>query len=657
MAFAVRRLARVLAVVVVGSALVAPSAARAAESAFATAEVAANTYFPQLEHNVADVVGTLSDGASFAASFLQNFEQTGGVERWGYPTSAIFEETPGTLTQYYQRGVIDWRPPPSGEAHTFLRRLAWDYVGGGLGGSEDQGVELGLTNPNPGDEFGPWGHKVANVSVEGVDIGFADFFHRLGGVASFGFPKTDARRDDHPQAVLHDPTRLVDGRIRQYFQAAVLEYHPESSHAPVKLGLLGDTLRNTRYPGDAWRRYAVFGSEAPFAVGERIETKLERRRGTHGSTVEDVADFLQVSLLRVNTDVGCGTGFFVTESGYAVTTWNLVRNARIIQVSGPGGRDEGALLIAGDAYLNIALIRVPGDDHIPVIWGDSNGLDAQVELVTLGYEAERMARAGAIGCQAEPTSATTSLSGVNSNRWLGVQPGINVGQMGGPVALRTGHVVGVLTPRYPVNGGIADLVPAASAQPVVESWIDEVSRGGTPTLPHRPRFDPDVLAERDWEPCPGTPGPDGTITVRGAKIEFTATVQLSPYKVPVGLIQFRDAYSPELGNRDLVYFGPLGTASGGISMLTWLRDSVGSYSRLREGGHEDIVIGGSFHIRFVYDSSSVALYINGQAAHLESGLPYGDYIWFQVECLASTGSPDMFYHNLRITGIAPPENW
>ena len=654
-ALGVRRLARVLTLVVVGAALVAPSPARAVEPAFATAEVAATTYFPQLEHNVADVVGAFTDGASFAASFLQNFAQTGRVERWGYPTSAIFEETPGTLTQYYQRGVIDWRPPPSGGAHTFLRRLAWDYLGGGLGGSEDQGVELGLSNPNPGDELGPWGHRVANLSVEGVAIGFADFFHRLGGVASFGFPKTDARRDDHPQAVLHDPTRPVDSRIRQYFQAAVLEYHPESSHALVKLRLLGDTLRDSRYPADAWQRYVAFGPEAPFAVGDRIETNLPKRLGPHGSTVDDVAAFLEPSLLRVDTDVGCGSGFFVTESGYAVTAWNLVAHARTHQVSSPRGYTAWAQLVAGDAELNVALLKVPGDDHIPVIWGDSNSLDAQVELVALGYDAAQVGNLAAIGCQSEPTPKLISLSNVNFNRWLGIRPRYNVGHDGGPLALRTGHVVGVATARYPGDNKIDDMIPAAEAQPLVASWIDELSRGGTPTLPYRPRFDQIVLAERDRLSCSGTGDASGTIDVHGGKIELTATVVLNASGVAVGGLGFRDISEPRWTKFEDVYFGRLSYGRG-LFTVSWIRYHEEGHTIIRSGGLPGSSIGESFHIRFVYDSGSVGFYINGEAVHLESGLPYSDNIRLRLSCHGILGSPAMFYDGLRIIGIPPWRN-
>ena len=655
MAFALRRLARVLVLMAVGGALVAPSTVRAAEPAFATAEVAATTYFEQLEHNVADVVGKFADGASYSATFLQNFEQTGGIERWGYPTSAIFEETPGSLTQYYQRGVIDWRPPPSGGAHTFLRRLAWDYVGGGLGGSEDQGVELGLTNPNPGDELGPWGHKVSNASVEGVDIGFADFFHRLGGVASFGFPKTDARRDDHPEAVLHDPTRPVDSRIRQYFQAAVLEYHPESAHAPVKLRLLGDTLRDSRYPGESWRRYMAFGPEAPLEVGDRIETNLPKRLGPHGSTVDDVAAFLEPSLLRVDTDVGCGSGFLVTESGYAVTTWNLVAHARTHQVSSPRGFRAWAQLVAGDAELNLALLRVPGDDHIPALWGDSNGLDAQAELVALGYDAAQVGNLAAIGCQSEPTPKAISLSNENFNRWLGIRPRYDVGHDGGPVASRTGYVVGVSTARYPGDRRIDDMIPAAEAQPLVASWIDELSRGGTPTLPYRPRFDQIVLAERDRLACSGTGDRSGTIEVHGGKIELTATVVLTASGTAVGGLSFSDISDSRRTKFEDVYFGRLSYGRGLFS-VSWIRYHEVGHTVMRSGGLPGSSIGESFQLRFVYDSGSVGLYIDGSAVHLESGLPYSENIWLRLNCHGVLGAPAMFYDGLRISGIPPWRN-
>ena len=161
-----------------------------------------------------------------------------------------------TLTQFYQRGAVDFHNLGSG--WILERRLAWDYIGGALG-SVDQGFEPGLTNPHPGQLSGPWGHKISNLAVDGTEVGFLDFYLRMGGIESFGFPKTDARVDTATPGRLRDPG-LTPGIIRQYFQSAVFEFHPGDPNEPVKLSLIGDSLRNRLVPE---HRFEVAFSAAP----------------------------------------------------------------------------------------------------------------------------------------------------------------------------------------------------------------------------------------------------------------------------------------------------------------------------------------------------------------------------------------------------------
>lgn len=230
----------------------------------ASATVTANLYVTdptglntELNHNVPNL-NVMVDGQLRSANFKDHFEETGGVERWGLPTSETFEETPGTLTQYYQRGVVDFhRRDDLGGIWLVERRLAWDFVGGGLGGSTDQGVEPQITNPNEGVVL-EWGHKISDFDVNGTDVGFRRFFDQLGGTKSFGLPKTDARGDSGEAGMLLAPG--VDlGWVRQYFQAAVFEYHPEAPEGfKVQLSLLGDTLRNQNYPNDSWAGLTPF---------------------------------------------------------------------------------------------------------------------------------------------------------------------------------------------------------------------------------------------------------------------------------------------------------------------------------------------------------------------------------------------------------------
>lgn len=220
-----------------------------------------------LQHNVPRLSVTVG-AETLTADFQEFFERTGGLQRWGFPTSEVHVEETGTLTQYYQRGVVDFhRRVDLGNIYVLERRLTWDYFGGGQGGSPDLGVEPGTVNNNTGEQLGPWNHKVSNFSVGGVRTGFLDFFNAFGGVQAFGFPKTEARVDTNAAGTVHIAAATA-GFTRQYFQAAVMEHHPQDSQAPVKLRLLGDDLRNQKYPDDAWANFAAFGAAVPLAAGQ-----------------------------------------------------------------------------------------------------------------------------------------------------------------------------------------------------------------------------------------------------------------------------------------------------------------------------------------------------------------------------------------------------
>lgn len=256
-----------LATLTAGASAVGAAAPQVDESLYLRDEIGNN---PVLSHNIPNLLLTI-DGAEHRASFRDHFLVTGGVERWGLATSEVMVEEEGSLTQYYQRGVVDYhRRPDLGDAWVLERRLAWDYVGGGRANSTDQGTEPDILNPHPGIELGPWGHRVSDFDLNGNQIGFRQFFDRLGGVASFGFPKTDARVDTGSPGTLLAPGSTT-GFVRQYFQAAVFEHHPSDPRAPVKLSLLGDVLRDLSYPDQYWYSLVPFRGAPPLADGDPYE--------------------------------------------------------------------------------------------------------------------------------------------------------------------------------------------------------------------------------------------------------------------------------------------------------------------------------------------------------------------------------------------------
>ena len=249
-----------------------PASSLAATPSFGTATVTDNLFMADevntsLRHNIPNLQ-VFAGGQQRNADFKSHFESTGGLERWGLPISEVFEEEPGALTQYYQRGAVDFHIRQDlGGSWVLERRLTWDYMGGGLGGSVDMGVEPHVTNPHAGVLVGPWGHKISNVDITGKRTGFRDFFDRLGGVQSFGFPKTDAREDTGAAGMLL-AQGATPGIVRQYFQAAVFEHFPDNPpQYRVQLTLLGDFLRNLAYPNNRWASLTPFLAAAELRTG------------------------------------------------------------------------------------------------------------------------------------------------------------------------------------------------------------------------------------------------------------------------------------------------------------------------------------------------------------------------------------------------------
>ncbi len=218
----------------------------------------------ELPHNLVDLRVRL-DGRLWTVDFRHYYESTGGLVRWGWPISEPLRESASVVSQYFQRGVMDWSPDGRGERSLFPRPT-WELLGGGRGGSLNMGVEPHVTSTQEGAVVGTWNHRVSNFAVDGTFVGFEDFYEQYGGQAQFGAPRTEARTDTGEPGTVMDP-RASRGVIRQYFQNAVLEHVP-GLEPPVELRLIGDSLRDRLYPNGGWRGLAPFQDAAAVEVGE-----------------------------------------------------------------------------------------------------------------------------------------------------------------------------------------------------------------------------------------------------------------------------------------------------------------------------------------------------------------------------------------------------
>ncbi len=285
-----------------------------------------------LAHNIPDLRVTVGD-EDVDCSFLSHYESTGGIIRWGFATSEVVEESAGSLTQYYQRGVVDCQE--RGGAWRLERRLVWDYLGGGVGDAPDLGVEPNLVSDQPGRPMGPWGHRVSNFAIDGTPTGFLDFYLEYGGLQAFGLPKSDARVDDAPGAML-GIEGAQPGIVRQYFQAAVFEYRP-GRNQPVQLRLLGDAVRDLLYPLETHQSFQSFRSAEPLTADETFAPEGTSTRGELVARYHSARDVLLVlyhatdgpNWLRNDnwlSDAPLGEWYGVTTDGGRVVELDLSQN-------------------------------------------------------------------------------------------------------------------------------------------------------------------------------------------------------------------------------------------------------------------------------------------------------------------------------------------
>jgi serine protease Do len=167
--------------------------------------------------------------------------------------------------------------------------------------------------------------------------------------------------------------------------------------------------------------------------------------GVQGATIQIVASgSLRDPEVGMSTSTGSGSGFFIDDTGLAVTNNHVVTGAGSLEVF-IGGEDQGynASVVGVSECNDLALIRVDVDDPVPFLaWheGDINpGLDVYAAGFPLGDPEFTLTRG--IVSKARADGDITGTSSIDST--IEHDANIQPGNSGGPLVTPGGRVVGV----------------------------------------------------------------------------------------------------------------------------------------------------------------------------------------------------------------------
>ncbi len=171
-----------------------------------------------------------------------------------------------------------------------------------------------------------------------------------------------------------------------------------------------------------------------------------------------------------------GSGFIIDKDGFIVTNNHVVENSEKIKVKLKDGKEYTAEIIGRDPSTDLALIKVPSGNDLPVIaLGDSNSLKVGQWVVAIGspFGLEQTVTAGILSAKGRVIGSGPYDS------FLQTDASINPGNSGGPLIDMQGQVVGINTAILASGQGIGFAIPINLARGIIEQLKSkgEVTRG------------------------------------------------------------------------------------------------------------------------------------------------------------------------------------
>jgi len=169
--------------------------------------------------------------------------------------------------------------------------------------------------------------------------------------------------------------------------------------------------------------------------GERIESRRPEL------PVETIVADASPAVVRLIGTTKEGTGFFITSTGVIATNAHVARDESSLMVACPGRRKLLGKIVYVDAKLDLALVKVEGEDfpHLPL--APIAEVHAGETVIAIGNPAMGM-----------PNTVTRGVvSAVGKNReagngtWIQTDAAINPGNSGGPLLDTQGEVIGINT--------------------------------------------------------------------------------------------------------------------------------------------------------------------------------------------------------------------
>ena len=172
-------------------------------------------------------------------------------------------------------------------------------------------------------------------------------------------------------------------------------------------------------------------------------------------------------------DQGLGSGVVISQDGYLVTNWHVIRDADRVVVQLADGRVAEPQLVGADPETDLALLKIDLPDLPAIELGRSDTLEIGQVVLAIGnsYGLSQTVTLGII-------SATGRGLGLTSfENFIQTDAAINIGNSGGALVNTQGELIGINTARFAalsqsVPDGIGFAIPVNLVRGVMAELIE-----------------------------------------------------------------------------------------------------------------------------------------------------------------------------------------
>ena len=285
----------------------------------------------------------------------------------------------------------------------------------------------------------------------------------LGGAAGIGGTLLMHRRLTSAEDVSEAETGLTEASPAEQGQEEKEKALPEEE----------DTLLTGSRPSAAIRHTAVETGELMTAA----EVYAANVRSTVGISAEGVsANYWGYA----TPFAAAGSGFIISDSGYVITNYHVIKSSRNVSVSTYDGQTYEATIVGGDESNDVAVLKIEAEGLTPVILGDSDNMNVGDTVLAIGNPLGELTFSLSQGVISAMNREVT-FSGNQRMRLIQTDAAINSGNSGGALFNLYGEVIGITNAKYSSSSSsssasidnIGFAIPINNVLKIIESIIEK----------------------------------------------------------------------------------------------------------------------------------------------------------------------------------------